>query len=1102
MSGVGKGGSTGKSRSGGLGVLGAFLARRPRFAVGVWVLLMVSLALFGRNLGDHLQAHPLYVDGTEAKQARDITLRKFGSDESMVVSLRGPRAAVEQQGKELTAGLDALPKTLVISPWTTGTSVKGLRPSPGVAGIVVRVGHRSNEDLAGMLELVEGQMEKAVTAPVSASVAGLPKVFDALSEANQDAARTGELIAIPILLIVLLLVFRSVLAALIPVVIGASVVAGTEGILRLLLGVVEIDAFALGAVGMMGLALGVDYSLLVVSRFREERHKHDLPIATQVTVEAAGRAIIPAGLGLCFAMLVASQILPGVTVSSSALAIMIATLLSMFSALWMGPAVAMLLGGNLDRWSLPKRFAVRGGALQFSKRIASSPRAVGAVVIVLLFLGVWASTLDSAVATPELLPPGSPGRVDGEDIARDLGPGWLAPIEVVVNGQGEAMTSPDRLRALTAFQDEVESDSGVKSMVGFGQIERSLKPLFGFEKQLVKQKRESSRLSTGLSRVRHGAAAGSDGLVEAATGAGRLSSGVGSAATGAGLLAQGLDAAHTGSSQLTQGVEQASTGSGRLANGTSVASSSAARLADALGKAQGQVAETQGTVSSMESAMHSGDKELAEVQGPLGTAEERLSAAWQALQRMTTGTSDPEYASAQRATREASEYLSGTEPETGERPDPTYGGVGTGITRAQRQFGLGLYLAEKMGESNSKASTNAGKLADASEKLDQGIQKLAKGASQLSEGVGDLAKNGNELPPALQRLSHGTEALESGLGQLGVKAGELAGGLATGAKGQGSLVSVLRRINSKLEAESGKHGSQLDELREQSPGLFHSGYFYLAGLDGASQGQRNKANLMIDLDQGGHTARMMVIPRYSAVTPQGRETLERVRDDAQHLAKGTGAAVVVGGLTASQLSIDHALRDRTVLLRVILMLVTLLVLIPVLRSLIVPILAMFLNLLTVSASLGMLALFFDNSLLGGPGYVDSAVIPTTVMVIFGLAIDYEVFIFARMREEYLRTGSSLAAIENGLIQTAPVVTGAAFIMIAVFLSFSLSSFVTLRNLGVALAVSIAIDAFIVRLIIVPAAMRALGKWAWWMPQWLDRLIPGGRSLPGPENAAN
>jgi RND superfamily putative drug exporter len=173
------------------------------------------------------------------------------------------------------------------------------------------------------------------------------------------------------------------------------------------------------------------------------------------------------------------------------------------------------------------------------------------------------------------------------------------------------------------------------------------------------------------------------------------------------------------------------------------------------------------------------------------------------------------------------------------------------------------------------------------------------------------------------------------------------------------------------------------------------------------------------------------------------------------------------------------------------MLVTLVVLVLVLRALIVPIIAMFLNLLSVTVSLGLLSLLFNGSLLGGPGYVDAAVIPAAVMVMFGLALDYEVFLFARIREEYVRTGDTSAAIENGLAQTAPVITGAAFIMVAVFLSFSVSSFVTLRNFGVAEAAGVLVDAFVVRLIFVPAIMRALGKWCWWMPRWLDRLIPGG-----------
>jgi RND superfamily putative drug exporter len=180
------------------------------------------------------------------------------------------------------------------------------------------------------------------------------------------------------------------------------------------------------------------------------------------------------------------------------------------------------------------------------------------------------------------------------------------------------------------------------------------------------------------------------------------------------------------------------------------------------------------------------------------------------------------------------------------------------------------------------------------------------------------------------------------------------------------------------------------------------------------------------------------------------------------------------------------------------MLVTLIILIPVLRSVLVPLLASFLNLLTVFASLGVLALLFNDSLLGGPGYVDAANVPATMMVIFALAIDYEVFIFARMREEYVRTGSPTAAVDNGLARTAPVVTGAAMIMITVFLCFSVSEFITLRNFGVGQATAVFIDAFIIRLIVVPAAMKAMGKWSFWMPGWLDRLLPGGAS---PRSAA-
>ena len=463
-----------------------------------------------------------------------MTLAQFGSDESMVVALQGPPSAVTSQGKELVARIDALPRTVVVSPWSAGTAIGGLRPRPGVAGIVVRVGHRSDEALTEMLELVEGQVEKTVTEPVQASIAGLPKIFASYAEANEHASKTGEMIAIPVLLLVLLLVFRTVVAALIPVIVGGVVVAATEGVMRLLLGAVEIDAFALGAAGMMGLALGVDYSLLVVSRFREERAKADMPTAMRATVEASARSIVPAATGLLLAMALAPQVLPGAVVSSSALAIMIATVLSAFSALFAVPAAIMLLGSNLERWSLPKRTFVRGAPLRLSSRIARRPRAVVGIVLGLLLLGVVGARSTPAWPAPELLPEGGEGRVEEEQVERALGPGWLAPIEVVVSGRGEPMTSPRRMRSLVAFQELVQEEGGVEAVAGFGAIQRSLKPLSGFESQLVRQQRGARRLDNGLERTQGGVRRSGSSLRAAAAGAGQLSQGVEDAASGAG----------------------------------------------------------------------------------------------------------------------------------------------------------------------------------------------------------------------------------------------------------------------------------------------------------------------------------------------------------------------------------------------------------------------------------------------------------------------------------------------------------------------------------------------------------------------------------------
>ena len=1081
--------------------IGGLVTRRSRLVVCGWLLAVFALAGLGKNLDDQVKTEPLYIPGTASARAHQLAQETFGSEDTMIVTLTGGRAKIERQGRALAQRLDAFPRSVVVSPWSSNVAIDGLRPSPDRAAIIVRFSGE-DEDPEGALGHVRHAIDEAVASPVQASVAGVPSVVESYSKSGNEAAASGELIAAPILLLVLLLVFRSVIAAFLPLLVGGAVVVATRGMLSLLLPVVHIEAFAVSLVGMVGLALGVDYSLLVVSRFREERANGDSDLAATVmaTVKTTGRSIVPAGCGLLLAALTASQIMPGSVIASGAIAVTVATVLSMVSAICVTPALLVLLGDNLDRWALPTKSSSRWAVLPILRRLSTNPFATGAIVLFLVLCSVWAFSLNSNVATADLLPEEDPGRRQQDEVAKTLGNGWLAPMEVVVDGRGSPITSPERLRALAAFERRVKSDPEVTTMAGFTPLVRNLDQLEGIEGRLAHQADNLNRLSDGIARAHGGAARTADGFLAATAGAGRLSAGLGSAQTGARAVAAGLSATSTGSSRLAEGLHRTDEGTGNLTDGTSQVSRGIGRLSSGLEGAQRQTGELLGSSRLIENAMRSGSDRLTELGSPIGEAEAELSSAWGALERMSAGRSDPEYEAALQAVEEATQRLSGTNPRTGEQ-DPD-GGVDDGLERAQGQFDLGLYLAARIDKSGAQAQEGVTKLARASDRLDRGIQRVTDGARELSRAIDALSNGGEELSPAMENLSQGAERLAGGLGQLGGGADSLAGGLGGGAQKADLLTDGLGRIGSNLERQTGgEAGTQLSQLQAQSPGLFRSGYFFMAGLDGSPREQRNRVNFLVNLNHGGLAARMMVIPSTGVTDSQIVGVRDRLQRNADRLARQTGTNVIVGGPAVNQLDINDTYRDRSLLLRIALSLITMLVLIPVMRSLSIPLLTALLNVIAVSATFGLMALLFDGSFLGGPGYIDATVIPVAMMILFGLATDYEVFVFARIREEYERTGSTEKAISGGLEHIGPVVTGAALIMIAVFVAFSFSSFVTIRNLGVALTIGIFIDAFIIRLILIPALMRALGDRSWWIPRWLDRLVPGGSRKPAEVSAS-
>jgi RND superfamily putative drug exporter len=208
-----------------------------------------------------------------------------------------------------------------------------------------------------------------------------------------------------------------------------------------------------------------------------------------------------------------------------------------------------------------------------------------------------------------------------------------------------------------------------------------------------------------------------------------------------------------------------------------------------------------------------------------------------------------------------------------------------------------------------------------------------------------------------------------------------------------------------------------------------------------------------------------------------------------------GASIGVTGLTASNIDVSQKLSDALPLYLGTVILLSMFLLVLVFRSIAVPIIASLGFLLTVVATLGVVVATYQwgwfGDLLGvhDPGPILSFLPTIVIGIIFGLAMDYQLFLVSGMREAYVHGESPKQAILSGIRSGRSVVVAAAIIMIMVFGGFATSHLASVRPMGLALAVGVLIDAFLIRLIFVPALMKLLGKSAWWLPRWLDRILP-------------
>ena len=240
---------------------------------------------------------------------------------------------------------------------------------------------------------------------------------------------------------------------------------------------------------------------------------------------------------------------------------------------------------------------------------------------------------------------------------------------------------------------------------------------------------------------------------------------------------------------------------------------------------------------------------------------------------------------------------------------------------------------------------------------------------------------------------------------------------------------------------------------------------------------------------GKHIVLIQATTANPATSDASRNIVKAIRADQ---GVGDGGQVLVGGQTAVDLDVISFIVDRTPLAVGFVVVVTYLVLFLLTGSVVLPLKAVLLNFLSIGASFGALVWIFQQghlaSLLGfTPQSIDPSIPVILFSIVFGLSMDYEVLLVSRIHEEYVRTGNNTLAVASGLERTARLITGAAAIMVTVFLAFGLAEVVIIKAIGIGLAVAVAIDATLVRALVVPAVMRLLGDWNWWAPRPLRRL---------------
>ena len=1030
--------------------------RRPKASLAVWLIVGVGLSLIGFGVSKSLSTTITVVPGTQSARAEKLAGAKFGPTQLVPILLEGPKAQLNRQGPPLVSALAKRAHTRVLSAWDAGTASPGLRPRPTAAMIIVSVDRTEANAVKYDQPQIEKLVSQRITAPVHSYITGQPAIDRAERNASLSNLRRNELIAVGILFVLLLVGLRAPVAALVVTAVGAVSVLAGFGEVALLSHLYKIDPVDIAGGTMIGLALAVAFSLLILDRFhREELPPGGEPRAAATAalrgLQSTGKAVLVAGTSFVLALLLVSAVGPTELMNSVGTSALVCGLFATGGAVVVMPAAFVLLGRRIDAFSFPAPaplVRVWDGVVSGGNWVTRHAVYTGfAATALLAVIAVPAFALKTGPTDITQLPASSKASADFQEISRVMGPGWATPYSMIVVANDRPITTPAVLNSVYGFEKQIAHNKTVYSVTGPGAINPTSKQLKSFGPGLKgsvklsdQSKKDLLRLAHGLGQAGAGSAQLQSGLAAASSGAGQLHSGGGTAQSGAGQLHAGLAQARAGSAKLQAGLNQALAGAMALKSGSAKVLSGSNQLVNGLGQAQTGAKPVVPALNTLA--------------GDATATKSQVDNALAQLNAMTSGKSDPNYAALQRSLQSASSSANATS-----------------------------FLAAGAAKEAPALVNGITQLHAGAGQLQAGIEQLHNGNAQLAGGISQLAGGGGQLTSGLSQLTAGAGALQIGLGQLTTGAGQLATGLSGGVGPAGQLTTGLGTMQAAVVKSRGQIPStaQLKQLFAQSPGMFNSGYFVLAAVEGSTAANRNAATFTINLLQGGTAGQIVVVSRYKSSDSRTAALGTTLSNMGRNFAKANNLQIAVGGPAGSLGDLTSVTKSKIWIDVAVIAAAIIVVLMIALRAVLMPIVATAFTLLVVAASFGVMQILFggSNPPLGGPGYLDPLTIISVFTAAFGLSTVFTTILLMRTREEYVAATGTRHAVRVGLRETAAATTGAGLLMVAALIPFSTTDFIIVRALGVGIAVAILLDVLIMRPVLLPAAEAVLGRLGWW-----------------------